>query len=230
MLGNGFGEYRALFELEAHIQAHQYQGGAEQERNAPAPFTELLVTEHQGQGQEQAVGSQKADRRAQLREHAEPGALARWCVFGRQQRRAAPFATQAQALAEAQQAKQDRRPHANAVIARQHADGGGGDAHQQQRRHQGRFAADTVAKVAEQCRAQRAGEEGDAEGKKGREHLRGARPGREEHRADHQRGGSGVNVEVVELDGSANEAGGGHPRGRVDRRGRRLGIGAAGGH
>ncbi|MCY1446081.1 hypothetical protein D9M71_626270 [compost metagenome] len=61
MAGNGLGEHRALFELQAHVQAYQYQCGAEQERNAPAPLTELLVAEHQGQGQEQAVGRQEAD-------------------------------------------------------------------------------------------------------------------------------------------------------------------------
>ena len=227
MAGDSLGEDRAFFKFQAHIQAHQHQRRTEQERNTPAPFTELLVAERQGQGQEQAVGGQKADRRAQLGEHAEPGALAFGGVLGGQQRRATPFTAQAQALAKAQQAQDDRRPHANAVIARQYADGGGGDTHQQQRGNQGRFAADTVAKVAEQRRTQRASEEGDAEGEEGCQHLRGARPGWEEYRADHQGSSSGVHVEVVELDGGADEAGSGYPRGRVDRRGRRFGVGAA---
>lgn len=47
------------------------------------------------------------------------------------------------------------------------------------------LVADTVAKVAEQRRTQRAGDERDAEGQERREHLRRAGGLREEHRADH---------------------------------------------
>ena len=218
-------------ELEAHIQADHHQRGAEQERNAPAPGAELFVVQAHGQGQEQAVGRQKADRRAELREHAEPGALALGRILGRQQCRAAPFAAQPQALAEAQHTQQDRRPGPDAVVTRQHADQRGAHAHQQQGGDQGRFAPDAVAEVAEQRRAQWAGEEGDAEGEERRQHLRGAGGLREEHRADHQRGGGGVDVEVVELDGGADEARGGHAGGGVRRlRGRGVVIGGAGRH
>ncbi|MNH13133.1 hypothetical protein D3C79_726960 [compost metagenome] len=231
MAGHGLGEDRRFLQLQAHIQADDHQCCAEQERNPPAPATELLVREGHGQGQEQTIGGQKTDRGAQLREHAEPGPFAFRCVLGGQQRRAAPFATKAQALAEAQYAQQDRCPGANAVVARQHADQRGTHAHQQQRGDQGRFAPDTVTEMAEQGRAQRAGEEGDAEGEKRREHLCGAGGLREEHRADHQRGSGGVNVEVVELDGGADKAGGGHPCRRVAGAGLgRFGVGAAGRH
>ena len=64
------------------------------------------------QQQEQAVGEDKAERRPELREHAEPGAPAVRRVLGRQQRRAAPFAAEPDALAEAQQAQQPRREDA----------------------------------------------------------------------------------------------------------------------
>ncbi|MDF9892024.1 UNVERIFIED_ORG: hypothetical protein OKW25_001171 [Pseudomonas vranovensis] len=161
------------------------------------------------------MARQKTDGRAQLREHAEPGALAFGRVLGGQQGRAAPFAAQAQALAEAQYTEQDRRPGTNAVVAGQYADQGGADTHQQQRGHQGRLTPDAVAEVAEQRRAQGPGEEGDTEGQECREHLRGAGGLRKEHRTDYQRGCGGVHVEVVELDGSADEAGGGDPRRRI---------------
>src|SRR5690606_12468507 len=52
-------------------------------------------------------------------------------------------------------------------------------------------------------------------GDEGAEHLRGARGLREEHRSYHQGGGGGVDVEVVELDGGADEAGDRDPRGGV---------------
>ena len=63
-----------------------------------------------------------------------------------------------------------------------------------------------------------------AKGQKGREHLGGAGRLGEEYRPDHQRSGGGVDVEVVELDGGADKAGGGHAAGGVGRLGRRGGA------
>ena len=167
----------------------------------------------------------------ELREHAEPGALAFGGVLRRQQRCAAPFTAQPQALAEAQHAQQDRRPGPDAVVTRQHADQRGAYAHQQQGGHQGRFAPDAVAEVAEQRRAQRSGKERDTEGEERRQHLRGAGGLRKEHRADHQRCRSGIDVEVVELDGGTDEARGGHPGGGIRRLcGRAVVISRAGRH
>ena len=65
--------------------------------------------------------------------------------------------------------------------------------------------------------AERAGEEGNAERQKRRQHLRGARGLREENRADDQRCGGGIHVEIVELDGRPDKAGSGHAGGRVNR-------------
>ncbi|MNF52327.1 hypothetical protein D3C85_1051390 [compost metagenome] len=128
---DGLGEDRCFFKLEPHVQADHDQGGTEQEGNAPAPGAELLIVQDHRQGQEQAIGSEKADRRSQLREHTEPGALAFGGILGGQQGRTAPFATQAQALAEAQHAEQDRCPGTNTVVAGEDADQRGADAHQQ---------------------------------------------------------------------------------------------------
>ncbi|MNL15928.1 hypothetical protein D3C87_1369460 [compost metagenome] len=118
-------------QLEAHVQADHHQRGAEQERNPPAPRTELFVVQCHGQREKQAVRREKANGRAELREHAEPGALAFRRVLRGQQRRAAPFAAQPQALAETQHAEQDRSPGADAVVTGQHADQRGAYAHQQ---------------------------------------------------------------------------------------------------
>jgi len=226
--GHGIGEHRGLVQFEARIQANHHQRSAEDERDTPAPAAELLVAQAHGQDQEQAVGRQEADRRAQLREHAEPGTFAFRCVLGRQQGCAAPFPAQAKALAETQHTQQDGGPGADAVIPRQQADQRGAHAHQQQRGHQCGFASDTVSKVAEQRRTQRAGDESDTEGQERCQHLRGAGGLREEHRANHQCSGSGIDIEVVELDGGADDARRGNPRGRVARcSGRRFVIGGA---
>src|ERR1700712_1725539 len=76
--------------------------------------------------------------------------------------------------------------------------------------------------MTEQRRAQWPGQERNAEGQERREHLCRAGGLREEYRPDDQRGGSGVDVEVVELDGGTDEACGGHPGGRVGRTYRAL--------
>ncbi|MNV41980.1 hypothetical protein D3C71_1336370 [compost metagenome] len=165
-----------------------------------------------------------------MREHAEPRALAFRRVLRGQQCRATPFAAQSKALAEAQDAKQDRCPGANAVVSRQHADQRGAHAHQQQRGDQGRLAADTVAEVTEKGRTQGACKEGDAEREKSRKHLGGAGCLRKEHRTDHQRGGGGIDVEVVELDGGTDEARGGHAGGGVRRLRRCVVVSRAGCH
>ena len=88
-------------------------------RRCVAKLQRAFLAEGHGQAEEQAVGGEEADRRAHLREHAEPGALALRCILSGQQRRAAPFSPQAQALTETQHAQQDRRPGPDAVIAGQ---------------------------------------------------------------------------------------------------------------
>ena len=121
--------------------------------------------------EEQPVRREEADRRPELREHAEPAALAGRRVFGREQRRAAPFAAEADALAEAQDAQQDRREAADRVVARHEADQRGRQAHHEQRCDERRLTADPVAEVAEQERADRPRDECDAERDEGRQGL-----------------------------------------------------------
>ena len=75
---------------------------------------------------------------------------------------------QAQALAEAHQGQHGRGPQADLVVGGQQADQERGDAHGQQRADQGGLAADPVPEVAEDDRAQRAGDEGH---RKGRQRL-----------------------------------------------------------
>ena len=81
---------------------------------------------------EHAVGHEQADGCAQLGESAKPSAFAFRRVFRGDQCRAAPFAAQAQALAEAEQAQQQRRENADLLVIGQQADGDGGQTHGQQ--------------------------------------------------------------------------------------------------
>ena len=84
----------------------------------------MLIAQRHGQDQKQTIGRQKTNRGAQLRKHAEPRTLAFRGVFSRQQRRATPFATQAQALTEAQNAEQNGRPSSNSGVTGQHTNQG----------------------------------------------------------------------------------------------------------
>src|SRR6185312_11751182 len=99
--------------------------------------------------EEEAVRSEKANRRPELREHPEPAALARRRVFGREERGAAPFAAESDALAKAQDAEQDGRQAADRSVAGDEADQRRRDAHHEERGDERRFASDAVAEVAE---------------------------------------------------------------------------------
>ena len=140
-----------------------HQRGAGEERNAPAEREELLVGQPRRQQQEDAAGTDEADRRAELREHAVPRALARRRVLDRQQHGPAPLAAEPEALAEAAEREQQRRGDADRRVGRQQADRHGRQPHRQQRRHQRRLAADAIAEVAEERRSDRAREERDRE-------------------------------------------------------------------
>ncbi len=198
---------RRLGDLQPHVEANEHQQRTGQEGHAPAPGEELLFTEHRRQHHEHQRGQDEADGRAQLREHAIPGLFARRRILGGQQHRTTPLASQANALPEAAQRQQCRRQNTDAGIGGQQADGDSGQAHRQQCRHQSGLAADAVAVVAEQRRAQGPCEEGQRESGQGLQRGGGrVVPGEEQHRK-HQHGGGAVDVEIEELDSGADQAG-----------------------
>ena len=200
-------ERRGLVQAQPHPQPDDHQRGRGQERDPPAPREERLVRHHRRQQQEQPVGDEEPDGRAQLREGAEEGALALRGVLGGQQRRTAPLAAEPEALPEPAQRQQQRREHADRRVPRQESDEDGRDAHRQQRGHQRGLAPDAVAEVPEQRGADRAGHERDRERRQRLQGRRGRVPGREEQLREHQHRGGRVDVEVVELDRGADEAG-----------------------
>ena len=72
------------------------------------------------------------------------------------QRSAAPFAAEADALDDAQRHEQDRRPDADLMIGRQQSDENAPSPITSHGDHQHRLAADAVAEMAEQDAAHRA--------------------------------------------------------------------------
>ena len=195
-----------LGEADPHVEPDQHQDRADQERQAPTPGEELRLPQDEQEHEEQPVRQEKAERGTELGEHAEPGAPVGRRVFGGEQRRAAPLAAEPDTLSQAQQAEQPGRREPDRGIARKHADQRRGQAHHDQRGDQRRLAADAVAEMAEQHRADRPREERDAEGEERVERLRaGGRRGKEDL-PDHERGGRAVDVEVIELDRRADQA------------------------
>ena len=208
-------EGSAFVQIQSHVQAHGYQHEGHQEGDAPGPGDHGFRAQVVGHQEEHAVGHKQANRCAQLGKAAKQAALALRRVFSGDQCRATPFTTQANTLADAADAQQNRRQNADAFVIGQQADGYRRQAHGQQRSHQRGLAADAVAKVAKQGRANRAGQEGQRQGRQ-RQQGGGRRVALgEELAVEHQHRSSGVDVVIVKLDRGAHQGRDGYFAGRV---------------
>ena len=213
----GFG-FALLFRLAVHMafvhghphpQADQHQHQRSDKRNAPAPFHQRVVADNRADEEKHAVGHQQADGRAQLRKRAEPGAFALRRVFSRHQRRTAPFAAQADTLADTADAQQQRGEQADFLISRQQADANGRQPHRQQRSHQRFLAADFVAEVAEQRRTDGAREKRQRQRRERQQRGDGGVAFVEKLGIEHQHGRRRVDVVIIKFDGRANHRGDG---------------------
>ena len=198
------GEDRALLDAATHVPADEDQHDAEQERDAPAPLEERVTGRDHRHERHDARGEQQAERNADLRRGAESAAAGLGRVLDGHQHRAAPLAAGRDALQDAQQHEQDRRPDPDRLVGRQHADERRRGAHQDQRPHQHDLAAVLVAEVPGEERAERAEEEAHADGREGDDRAVGAER-REEELAEDEPDRRRVDEEVVPLDGGADD-------------------------
>ncbi|KAG1206146.1 hypothetical protein G6F35_011297 [Rhizopus arrhizus] len=200
-------EVRRFVDTQPDHETHDQQHRRKQERHAPSPAEERRVVQARHQLEHQHRQDQPGGA-AQLREGREEGALAlvRRMLTGHQDR-PAPFAAHGNPLHDPQQDQQNGCPEADGRIGGQQADQHRDRAHHDQRDHQGFLAADLVADVAEDRAAQRPGEEAHRERAQGGQGSVEARGRREKEFAEHQRGSGGVDVEVEELNGGADQAG-----------------------
>ncbi len=120
--------------------------------------------------------------------------------FHRQQDRAAPLAADADALDGAQHGEKDGAPDADRIVSRHESDGEGRQPHAQQRRDQGRFAADAIAVMAENRRADRARGKADEIGPEREQRSRQRILIGEVKLAEHQAGRRAIEEKVVPLD------------------------------
>jgi len=223
-LGEGGREGGGLGEAEADPEPDADEERAREKRESPAPGLELLAVERLAQQEEEAVRRDEADRRAELGEDPEAGAMARRRVFDGEERGAAPLAAEPEALAEAQQAEERGRDPADLRMGREERDQEGRDAHDEERRDERRLPAHPIAEMPERDRAEGPREEGDREARVAQQQLEPGLVAREEERPEHERRGGRVDVEVVELDRRADERGEQDPA----RGGGRRSIGRAG--
>jgi hypothetical protein len=121
-------------------------------------------------------------------------------MLDRHQRRAAPLASDSEALQKAQHDEQDRSPEPDSLEGRQEADQERGPAHDEQRDHQHCLAPDAVSEVPEDHPADRAGEETHAEGGKRSQRPGERSEGREEQLIEDQRRRSSIEEDVAPLD------------------------------
>jgi len=127
--------------------------------------------------------------------------------FHRQQHRAAPFATDADALDRPQHSQGDCAPDADLLVGWHEGDEKGCDAHKQKRRNERPLAADAVAVVAEYRGADRPARKADEIGAErcqsfGQRVLVG-----KIELAEDEAGRGAVDEEIVPLDGRADRRG-----------------------
>ena len=202
-------KYRAFRQLEPHPQRNRQQCQRQQEGNAPTPCGKVIC------GDQSATSDHNDDRQHEAADHAcldeagvEP-ALFGWSVFGDIDCRASIFSTQRETLEDAQADHDDWCDDADTRSARDQPDPCSRDAHQRHGDEEGVFAAKSVAKKAEQDRAQGAEAKADRKPRPDKQELQGFITAREERGTD-QRGQRAVNEEIIPFEDRPRATGGDH--------------------
>ena len=108
-----------------------------------------IVPQRFNNDQEEAICKEKPERCPELGPHSSAGALAFLSTLSGEKGSARPFATEAQALAEAHERQKRRSEEADLRVGGQKPDAKRCDPHSQQRPDEGGLAADAVTEVTE---------------------------------------------------------------------------------
>ena len=205
------GEVRGVLDRLADVVADEAHGDRDEERHAPGEAAPAAAVDRLGgEPRRHRVGDegagQQGDEGRDLREAGEEAAASLGGVLGQEGHRAGGLAADGEALHDAQQHQQDRRRDADGGVARQHADAGGRDADEHDDEHQHLLAADAVAQVAADDRAERADEERHGVAGEHQHERLGARLDVEEDDRECGRH-EGEDAVVVQLDENADAAG-----------------------
>jgi hypothetical protein len=161
----------------------------------------LRIGRHQRHQREGAVGEHHAGWGAELREAGGEATAARIGPLAGHQYRPAPLAADAQPLQDAADREQYRAPDANDLVGRDQPDADRCNAHHHHGDDEERFAADAVAEMAEQRRAERPRQEPDEKGREREQRADERIRARKELLREDRGGGDPVQKEVVPLDG-----------------------------
>ena len=197
---------RLLVDAAPQREACEAHDQSDQERDAPAPGLQHFARHCGGQHGARCRPRQDAADRAAARHGADQAALVGPGMLDHEDDGGGVFAAHRQALDHAQQREQDRRRHAQRLVARQDADQEGRDRHRRHREGERGAPAETVADIADQCAAHGPHQEAHGEDAEGRQHLRHLVLLRKEGAAD---GGGEVAVdgEIVPFEHVADGAG-----------------------
>jgi hypothetical protein len=195
-------ERRCFFQCVAQVETNDAQRQGQEERQAPAPFKELLLAQHGGNQHHHACAEHKACDRAEIQPAAEEAAFAVGCVLGNENRRPGVFTAHRKALGHLGQQQQDGRPDADGGVRRYQADGKGAQRHDHDGRGENLLPAELVAQGAEEQPTQRANQKRYRERRQGGDHLHTGVGVGEEHLAERV-GDEAINAEVEPLHGVA---------------------------
>jgi len=198
-------EVRRLIDPQADEGPDRHQHGTAEKWQPPPPAHERGVIESR-QRQERGGTECHTEREADLHDTAVEAAPVCRRMLRRHQDRASPLAADRDALHQAAGNEQHRRSHSDSGITRQQAYQGRGDAHADQRQDQHRLAPQPITKVAEHYGAQWPRHEAYADSADRQEPSDQRVVRREEQPVEHQGCSSGVDQEVVPLDGGTDGA------------------------
>ena len=151
-------------DVHTDIKSDAHEEHAHEEGEAPAPGEELFVGEAPGKQRHHTGGKAQPRGKAHLRNAGIEGAFLLARVFIGHEHGAAPFAAEAEALAQTHGLQDDGRGNAYLGIGGHKADADGGKAHDEHGEHQHALAAQSVAEVTEDESAEGAGQITDGKG------------------------------------------------------------------
>jgi hypothetical protein len=228
-LRRGLVGMRAAQRLGQRAPQHDPEGHdrrAEQHRGPPAPIRQLLRAEVRGQQCADDAGHEdRGVLRRVLHGQVEPAAVRRRRLCHERGGRA-HLAAEREALHEPEHQQEDGCDGADRRVRRRQRQAHDGHAHEREREHHRRLAADAIAHAPDHDRPDRSREEPGAERGENGEEARGRSPARIERARDVD-GEIRESEEVVELEPVADEDGHHVPQRDASRRRTALQVGRA---
>ncbi len=210
LLENEFGglhslEDGRLREPGSNECAKRQQNDAGKEWNAPTPRLKIGFGKFRRKCKDQCREHQ-ADGKSDLNEAPVEPAFAGRRMLDNHQRSAAPFASKADALDDAQQNEKDGCKHTDGCVVRKQTDAERTQPHDEHGQHEHRLASEAIAEMPEQCAAKRPRKKADGISAERRQRAGERIDRRKECLVEYQRRRGRINQEIVPLDDGTDAA------------------------